>query len=1244
MIGEDVQKRLLGELDKEITTRKAEVEECGVRIRNVRLQMARLRGSLLKKALKDDFLLDTASLGGRGNSLSRRWYQSECDRKGGASDEEEEEDDVPLRLFVLCGLSEEEGGAQEKDVGKEEGSTPKARRRKMVVGTDVFLMLKCPSCERSDFRNVLGFQNHCRIVHNLFFTNQLDMYETCGEIVEDCASVVPPDYPLWEEFSGKRGCDKIEVPNTSMEKGRKNMVQSEEKTVGKTESEEKETEDVEGTKSKDIVKKDENKADRISGGSVSWSRFHVSKEIIVGNISQYIPPEKREGGDRSTHKWMVYVRAVPGEISANLFVKMVRFFLHPSYRPNDVIEVTSPPFQLSRRGWGEFPVRVQLHFKDSSVNKPVDVIHYLKLDRGYSGLQCLGAETKVDVKLDRVFFETLMRKQREDEMAEGPAAQKNLADEKEAQKKDNVKEQSIVPGNRQDSKGPSVVTFTEWENAVAVRPMTLEKESKLVLGKYILSEKDIADMDSIRKINSSPLSTHLKEYEGQEFEQQKAITRVYQKLSTPFVQYRRHSLFDEDICKAFGLRSSRDNDFLGFTFEESILCEVLDSLFSKAVKIFPVINSSFQSPMGNFAKRLIEYSVDTSSDHVQEDPSKIPLEGDDFQYTQARSLEEFLQWSYGKKKCCIHSRSVCIYNWVQQNLFKKTGDLCLLEKRFMESIEDADNRPPSKKLKGSSSEKPKHRTDWKKMYDKALVSLEKYLNVKVIKEWCRNRGYTPTFPTATPPFNKILKNANDDFDIKSPEELFCKFCGYPHKPAVLDVFDPTNVPTSSSGCHPGSTLWYRKAALDIIEQYVNAFEEVENVCGRALFPLATTGVRFKLSSLSLPNEVSKLSSVASESNLDSKTSKSVASSYMKLVKTECEDKCASVVGLNVDDLKRLNSLFKGRQSLIEGVCSTFLPPSSELRFVRECLEEIGTFIPSLAFSQTINDFIFVPIVNCRKRKRKLSSKQMVEYDKDIDKLDLNCARYPESIEDDRDKYERYHVVESMLLKCARLFMKDVIEASIEQLNILTNPDNNSIVEKENQKKLERVFGNATLDQLDDLEKDYEDEEEEDDPVKWAKNTFLRREVKRGVKKFNEQHGIVSSGSISKDQTIFKITSPPVSKTYFSYDGLIPPSFSKRFLSQSIQLPAIDPKAVPLLKNRMLLKQPPYTAIITPVHIYHALVASPCMDFLTERYMGTAKEQSSSSKATAPTSQAQTTDDPPVPSQQASRSPEEGRAS
>ncbi|CAG5122471.1 unnamed protein product, partial [Candidula unifasciata] len=135
------------------------------------------------------------------------------------------------------------------------------------------------------------------------------------------------------------------------------------------------------------------------------ARFKIKKKVIIGNVSKYIPIDHRETNDKSSHKWMVYVRGPKSEPDISGFVRKVWFFLHHSYKPNDLVEISSPPFHLTRRGWGEFPVRVQLHFVDPR-NKKVDIIHQLKLDKTFSGLQTLGAETTVEVDLERDFFET----------------------------------------------------------------------------------------------------------------------------------------------------------------------------------------------------------------------------------------------------------------------------------------------------------------------------------------------------------------------------------------------------------------------------------------------------------------------------------------------------------------------------------------------------------------------------------------------------------------------------------------------------------------------------------------------------------------------------------------------------------------------------------------------------------------------------------------------------------------------
>ncbi|XP_057375564.1 YEATS domain-containing protein 2-like isoform X2 [Daphnia carinata] len=146
--------------------------------------------------------------------------------------------------------------------------------------------------------------------------------------------------------------------------------------------------------------------ERIVATPVRGELHCIKKKLIIGNISRWIPVSERD--DTASHKWMVYVRGPKEEPNVSSFISQVIFFLHPSYAPHDTIHVLSHPFHVTRRGWGEFPLRIQVHFHNP-LCKPVNIIHNLKLDRSYSGLQTLGAETIVDVmifdsKIDRSSF------------------------------------------------------------------------------------------------------------------------------------------------------------------------------------------------------------------------------------------------------------------------------------------------------------------------------------------------------------------------------------------------------------------------------------------------------------------------------------------------------------------------------------------------------------------------------------------------------------------------------------------------------------------------------------------------------------------------------------------------------------------------------------------------------------------------------------------------------------------------
>ncbi|XP_068621856.1 uncharacterized protein D12 [Battus philenor] len=124
---------------------------------------------------------------------------------------------------------------------------------------------------------------------------------------------------------------------------------------------------------------------------VTRNKIKHRYRIIIGNTSKYAPGASR--ADRSTHTWLLYVRG------AASILRAVSVRLHHSYAPHHLVRLEKPPFHVSRRGWGEFPARVELHFALPERNRPATVDHTIRLDRLCTGLQTLGSETVVDVWL-----------------------------------------------------------------------------------------------------------------------------------------------------------------------------------------------------------------------------------------------------------------------------------------------------------------------------------------------------------------------------------------------------------------------------------------------------------------------------------------------------------------------------------------------------------------------------------------------------------------------------------------------------------------------------------------------------------------------------------------------------------------------------------------------------------------------------------------------------------------------------
>ncbi|KNC53320.1 YEATS domain-containing protein 4 [Thecamonas trahens ATCC 50062] len=98
----------------------------------------------------------------------------------------------------------------------------------------------------------------------------------------------------------------------------------------------------------------------------------ISKSFVYGTVAVWLGDEVTS---EFTHRWCAFVRGVGSDMAA--YVRKVEFHLHPSF-PEPVRTVTSYPFQIEERGWGEFEIIIKVYFRDVSL-KPVEMYHMLKL-------------------------------------------------------------------------------------------------------------------------------------------------------------------------------------------------------------------------------------------------------------------------------------------------------------------------------------------------------------------------------------------------------------------------------------------------------------------------------------------------------------------------------------------------------------------------------------------------------------------------------------------------------------------------------------------------------------------------------------------------------------------------------------------------------------------------------------------------------------------------------------------------
>lgn len=96
-----------------------------------------------------------------------------------------------------------------------------------------------------------------------------------------------------------------------------------------------------------------------AGQSRRTEKTTVSLPISYGSTAFYLGKKK---DDVNTHVWTLYLRG-PNNEDLSAVISKVVFHLHPSFA-EPTRELTSPPYEVTERGWGEFEAQIRIFWKD----------------------------------------------------------------------------------------------------------------------------------------------------------------------------------------------------------------------------------------------------------------------------------------------------------------------------------------------------------------------------------------------------------------------------------------------------------------------------------------------------------------------------------------------------------------------------------------------------------------------------------------------------------------------------------------------------------------------------------------------------------------------------------------------------------------------------------------------------------------------------------------------------------------
>lgn len=260
--------------------------------------------------------------------------------------------------------------------------------------------LRCPVCSADRFRSVLGLVNHCRINCGLLVSNPEERVQQCGIPVS--RDEIPPDYFVTKgagQLKRERDLAQIRagVQGPIVDSSRRPTIRE----FSETDTTIQIPLTGRGSRSNQVLS---SIASQQADVQDLQSRFYIRKRVIIGNYARSLDSglDETEASRKQipTHEWRLYLRPFDPHDDISSYVKAVRFHLHPSYKPNDVVRVEEKPFELAMTGWGEFPALLEVIFTDPK-NKPVEFVHYIRLRPCTSRSLQLMSEQAYDIELDR---------------------------------------------------------------------------------------------------------------------------------------------------------------------------------------------------------------------------------------------------------------------------------------------------------------------------------------------------------------------------------------------------------------------------------------------------------------------------------------------------------------------------------------------------------------------------------------------------------------------------------------------------------------------------------------------------------------------------------------------------------------------------------------------------------------------------------------------------------------------------